>query len=719
MQPGTLDLLQFGIDPDTTSTIVDTSSIDTHGFGEGYILRKHNSYDETDRGTEECRNDWKTYVGPVRVWGNRSDTVGNLMSLGMPMAIPERLALCAYISESYEKGEFDVTDAFLSDNMMEQNQNADLDIHTNNLCINSADSRATQSIAGAKQLQSKILLELLETDLDCGRQLVEQWQEMVSTTITHSKNFNNLDEYLEFRILDTGCGFSGGVILFGMGIRLTDEEHKIAREVVIAVWRALALLNDYFSFNKEYREFLESDDTTLVNAVWLYMQWGNLDIETAKDIVRKKALEFEQKFLKDRQEFLKTHAHRNTRLAKYIEGWYYAMSANLWWNLDCPRYHSAPPNPEPTDPSVKEIEERLGNTSIEGQNVTHQDLATSSTSDKAASHQKNELETPTAAASLSLSKATNETAKSSNEVLDTKLLLEPYEYLISMPSKGVREAFVDALNLWFSIPEPHLTKIKDIGKKLHTASILLDDIEDNSPLRRGQKAAHVVYGEGQAINSANYLIIWAMDETRRLGNSIFSEIFFEESRNALIGQSYEMHWRDTRKCPTEDEYIEMVEKKTGGLFRFLTRVMTAFTENSVCANLNLDNLAYMVGQYFQIRDDFMNLTNTDYTGLKGFCEDLDEGKFSYLVVHSWNVQSAESSRLRTLFEERYKTGLMAREAKEEVLGILQRNGSFDYTEKKMKQLAQGIDDEVSRLEEITGEKNWSLRLLIHKLTAKS
>ncbi|KAF3173025.1 hypothetical protein TWF788_009290 [Orbilia oligospora] len=687
MEPGALDLLQFGIDPDATSTIVNTSSgsIDTHGFGEGYILRKHSSYDETDRGTEECRNDWKNYVGPVRVWGNRSDTVGNLMGLGMPMAIPERLALCAYISESYEKGEFDVTDAFLSDNMMEQNQNADLDIHTNNLCINSTDSRGTQSIAGAEQLQSKILLELLETDLDCGKQLIEQWQEMVSTTITHSKNFNNIDEYLEFRILDTGCGFSGGVILFGMGIRLTDEEHKIAREVLIAVWRALALLNDYFSFNKEYREFLESDGATLVNAVWLYMQWGNLDIETAKEVVREKALEFEQKFLKDRQEFLKTHSHRNTRLAKYIEGWYYAMSASLWWNLDCPRYHLAPPNPEPTDPLVKEIEERLGNTAV----------------------------------SPSSSKAKNETAEASNEVLDTKLLLEPYEYLISMPSKGVREAFVDALNLWFSIPEPHLTKIKDIGKKLHTASILLDDIEDNSPLRRGQKSAHVVYGEGQAINSANYLIIWAMDETRRLGNSIFSEIFFEESRNALIGQSYEMHWRDTRKCPTEDEYIEMVEKKTGGLFRFLTRVMTAFTENTVCVNFNLDNLAYMVGQYFQIRDDFMNLTNTNYTNLKGFCEDLDEGKFSYLVVHSWNVQSAESSRLRTLFEERYKTGFMAREAKEEVLGILQRNGSFDYTEKKMGQLAQGIDDEVYRLEDITGQKNWSLRLLIHKLTAKS
>ncbi|KAK6502357.1 hypothetical protein TWF506_002938 [Arthrobotrys conoides] len=661
MQPGTLDLLQFGIDPDTTSTIVDTSSIDTHGFGEGYILRKHKSYDETDRGTDECRKDWSTYVGPVRVWGNRSDTVGNLMGLGVPMAIPERLALCSYISEY----------AFLSDNMMEQNQNADLDIHTDKLCINSTDSQVNQSIAGAKQLQSKILLELVETDPDCGWQLVEKWQQMVSTTITHSKNFRNLDEYLEFRILDTGCGFSGGVILFSMGIKLTDEEHKIAHDVIIAVRRALALLNDYFSFNKEYREFLESDDTTLINSVWLYTQWENLDIGTAKEVVRKKALEFEQKFLEDRKQFFKTHAHQNTRLARYIEGWYYAFSANLWWNLDCPRYHWAPPNLESTYPSVKEVEEKLENISIE-----QTDCQTD----------ENELKTSTAATSLILSTVTRDTSK---EILDTKLLLEPYEYLTAMPSKGVREAFVDALNLWFSIPEPHLTQIKNIGKKLHTASISLDDIEDNSPLRRGQKAAHVVYGEGQAINSANYLILWAMDETRKLGSSAFSEIFFKESRNALIGQSYDMHWRDTRKCPTEDEYIEMVEK------------------------------TYMIGQYFQIRDDLMNLTDTSYTDQKGFCEDLDEGKFSYLIVHSWNTQSAESTRLRTHFEERYKTGFMTRQAKEEVLDILHKNGSFDYTERKMEQLAQGIDKEVCRLEGITGGKNWSLRLLLQKLTAKS
>ncbi|KAK6525709.1 hypothetical protein TWF281_010760 [Arthrobotrys megalospora] len=738
MQSEAFDLLRFGIDLDATSNTVDGSSIDTHGFGKGYILRQHKSHIETERGTNECRYDWSSYVGPVSAWGNQSKIIGNLMSLGLPMGIPERLALCAYISEfSSIHGSsiwlfVDVppkltsttkylTDGFLADHIMETSQNATLDIYTDKLCVNGTENQVNESTAGAKQLQSRILLELVKIDPDCGDQLVEMWQEMVSTAVNQPKVFRDLDEYLEFRIIDTGCGFSGGVILFGMGIKLTDEEHKIAREVVLSVWRAQALINDYFSFDREYRDFSESGETTLINSVWLYMQWEGLGIDAAKEAVREKALKFEQKFLQDRNEFFKGYTYEKTGLARYVEGWYYATSANIWWSAVCPRYHSAPPKPEHTYSLIGEIKERLGGISI-GKTLTPNDLTGSSEIE--ANYEAFERWTGKKWESMSENETSafpaltaNEERGHPKEALGTKHLLAPYEYLTSLPSKGVREAFVDSLDLWFSIPDNLLAQVKDIGNKLHTASILLDDIEDNSPLRRGEKAAHVVYGEGQAINSANFLIVWAMNETRKLGGPVFSDIFFEESQNALIGQSYEMHWRDNRECPTEEEYLEMVEKKTGGLFRFLTRVMTALSRNKTY-DLELDGLAYMIGQYFQIRDDFLNLTNTTYADLKGFCEDLDEGKFSYPIIHSWKAQSAGSSRLQTLFEERHKTKSMTREAKEQVLTILRKNGSFYYTGRKMKQLEKEIDDEVCRLEGITGKKNWSLRLLLHKLATK-
>ncbi|KAF3901478.1 Dimethylallyltranstransferase [Dactylellina cionopaga] len=246
---------------------------------------------------------------------------------------------------------------------------------------------------------------------------------------------------------------------------------------------------------------------------------------------------------------------------------------------------------------------------------------------------------------------------------------------------------------------------------------MLDDMEDNSPLRRGQDAAHVVYGQAQAINSSNYLIVWAIEEVNKLGNPIFMNILFDELKNSFIGQSFEMKYRDERVCPTEEQYIDMVEKKTGGLFRFLARLTQSM--GTINKHINLDHFAYILGQYFQIRDDYMNLTDTAYTDLKGFCEDLDEGKFSYLIVHAWNSQSEDSNRLQELFEKRSKTNSMMREEKEEVLSILRKCGSFEYTEKKMNSLHKEIADEIREFEQVVGQQNWSLRYILHNLKVNS
>ncbi|KAK6537975.1 hypothetical protein TWF694_010868 [Orbilia ellipsospora] len=125
----------------------------------------------------------------------------------------------------------------------------------------------------------------------------------------------------------------------------------------------------------------------------------------------------------------------------------------------------------------------------------------------------------------------------------------------------------------------------------------------------------------------------------------------------------------------------------------------------------------MIGEYFQIRDDYKNLTDNTYTNQKGFCEDLDEGKFSYLVVHAWN--SPNSERLQELFQQRKKNKGMTRAEKEEVLDILRKTGSFKYTEEKMDTLQRKIEEVIQRFEDITWRENWTLRLIMHQLTKKT
>ncbi|KAF3925762.1 Dimethylallyltranstransferase [Dactylellina cionopaga] len=716
-------LREHGLDVDSTSTLLDIAAFNRQGFceAEGYELRIHKFAGEAQAGTDELRSDWSSYVGPLKEWGNDNAIDGNFIALSIPMCRPERLRLVAY---AFEFG-------FLYDSTIENSpKDATLDTITNYISANESIHPSEWTRSGLKQIQAKILLTMNKVDPVITEGFINAWEQMINTTVQDKdRDFDSLDDYLRFRVIDTGAIFSGLLVLFGIGVQLKDDEFDIAHELLFPAWSAATLVNDYFSFDKEYHEYLETGGSHLSNAVWLFMRLYSLDIETAKEAIRKESNRLEFEFLKVREDFAKKFTPNQLNVLIYIESWFHILPGNSIWSVNCPRYNAdlrpglALP---PTNGSTRGIKDQIfGSLVIENEAqpalLLHCDAPStrSDSESNISTADKNDISISSVGSSPPPSDDSSAEHENKSEgKLGEKHVLAPYNYLASMPSKGVREKFVEALNLWFDIPENIEQQIKDVGKVLHTASIMLDDMEDSSPLRRGKDAAHVVYGDAQAINSANYLIVWAMDQTRKLNNPACMDIFLDEIQNSLVGQSYEMHWRDNLECPTEDQYLEMVEKKTGGLFRFLTRLLVAMARTN--KDLNLNNLAVAIGQYFQIRDDYMNLTDTKYTDQKGFCEDLDEGKFSYLIMHAWNSPFLESARLRAIFEQRktQNNKNMTRETKEEILSLLHTIGSFEYTENKMNQLQQQLDSEVCQFEELTGKRNWSLRFLLEQLYKK-
>lgn len=86
-----------------------------------------------------------------------------------------------------------------------------------------------------------------------------------------------------------------------------------------------------------------------------------------------------------------------------------------------------------------------------------------------------------------------------------RVLLEPYRYLAEQPGKEIRSALVDAFNVWLQVPKARLDIVKSIVQQLHTASLLVDDVEDSSDLRRANPVAHKIFGVAQTINGANYV----------------------------------------------------------------------------------------------------------------------------------------------------------------------------------------------------------------------
>jgi geranylgeranyl diphosphate synthase, type III len=85
--------------------------------------------------------------------------------------------------------------------------------------------------------------------------------------------------------------------------------------------------------------------------------------------------------------------------------------------------------------------------------------------------------------------------------------------------------------------------------------------------------AHSIFGVPQTINSANYVYFRALNEVQSMHNPRAVLVFTEELLNLHRGQGMDLFWRDTLTCPSEADYIEMINNKTGGLYRLALKLM--------------------------------------------------------------------------------------------------------------------------------------------------
>ncbi|KAJ4000229.1 isoprenoid synthase domain-containing protein [Lentinula boryana] len=315
-------------------------------------------------------------------------------------------------------------------------------------------------------------------------------------------------------------------------------------------------------------------------------------------------------------------------------------------------------------------------------------------------------------------------------------ILAPYTYLTSAPSKETLRHLANALNDWLKVESTQLELIIKIAQALQNDSLLFDDIEDGSELRRGQPVANSVYGVPQTVNAASYIVIMVykdalelhaiMNKTdlipgstpveiitgilwtpRRILSYLMTFLMVEELLNAHRGQGMDILWRDHVRCPSEDEYIDMIKNKTASLFRILMRLMMACaTERK---DVNFIPLIDLIGVMYQIRDDYSNLRDASYSDTKGFAEDLTEGKFSFPLVHA--IRADESNtQLLDIIRQRPKSPAL----KGQALSYMEtETQSFDYTLAVLRALQGRIAEEMETL-----GGNPMLEKLLNKLRVK-
>jgi len=268
-----------------------------------------------------------------------------------------------------------------------------------------------------------------------------------------------------------------------------------------------------------------------------------------------------------------------------------------------------------------------------------------------------------------------------------KELIEPYQYISQAQGKGVRKALMEAFNWWLKIEPNQVESIASLIAILHNASLMIDDIEDNSRLRRGNPVTHAVFGVPLTINTANYMYFVAMEKVYNTGHPDAVKVFLEELLNLHRGQGYDIYWRDNNHCPTEAQYKDMVRDKTGGLFRLCLRLMQVFSQDK----RDFIQLVNLLGLYFQIRDDYINLKSDDYAKNKSFAEDLTEGKFSFPIIFAIRA-NLDDHRLLNILKQHTEEESVKRHA----IDYMERVGAFEYTRAVLSQMNAQIREQITQ-----------------------
>ncbi|KAL3474597.1 isoprenoid synthase domain-containing protein [Aspergillus californicus] len=563
------------------------------------------------------------------------------------------------------------------------------------------------------KLGQEYIREFIAVDPQLGPAMVLSWKKHVSAASKSTHNDMSYEQFKLHRYAEGGPFWAIELGCWGAGLECSREEKDTVQELInISGWAGV-LANDYYSFRKEFDDQKRNGALDrMQNTVSLLMKEYGYAEEEAMGIVRQKINDGERKAMAWYDAWERAPGPKSDELRRYIHLSLQLMSGTVFWMAHAPRYHrddlttTAEDRAAIVGKSIGPVRVLEGFRAPKGLTLNSPPSLNGQAVNGNGTHSNSVHAGKEQPFSMALFTAPFVPAPS-------HVLEAPYEYLNSLQSKNMRNKFIDTLNAWLRVPSGSLQLIKNIIQMLHNSSLMLDDIEDISTLRRGQPATHIFYGTSQTINSANFTYVKTVHETTKLQNPKCLEIFIDELSNLHRGQSLDLHWRHHPRCPNTDEYIMMVDNKTGGLFRLMLRLMEAESTTSQAPTISLARLLTLTGRYYQIRDDYLNLTSADYTSKKGFCEDLDEGKFSLPLIHLLSHTPCPD-RVTSAIYSRPGASKLKREVKQHILNAMESARTFEYVRGVLHHLHREIMKTLDEVESDLGS-NTGARVLLLEL----
>ena len=274
-----------------------------------------------------------------------------------------------------------------------------------------------------------------------------------------------------------------------------------------------------------------------------------------------------------------------------------------------------------------------------------------------------------------------------------KSLIDPVWDFLDRGGKRWRPALFLLISEIFGAKEEHVLDFSILPELAHNGSIIIDDIEDSGELRRGKPCIHITYGIDIALNAGNFLYFLPLAVFRRakihFNNDILTrayEVYGQEMTNIHLGQTMDIYWhKGHADSITEDQYLQMCAYKTGCLTRMAARLAAVLSDADKDQVERLGRFAEMIGIAFQIQDDILSASGSEFQDKKGYGDDITEGKRTLMVIHAIkHADEKERKRLLEILDMHTRDKRLIKEA----IDILQRTGSVDYAMKKARELVE-------------------------------
>ena len=222
---------------------------------------------------------------------------------------------------------------------------------------------------------------------------------------------------------------------------------------------------------------------------------------------------------------------------------------------------------------------------------------------------------------------------------------------------------------------------------LHTASLVHDDVVDESKQRRGQLSVNAEYDNKVAVLVGDYILSTALLYVSRTHSEIVVRYLSELGRTLSNGEILQLS-NIQNETITEEAYYKVIEQKTAALFEACASIGAlsagAAEEDIQQAKLFGRNL----GMIFQIRDDIFDYYDSKEIG-KPTGNDMTEGKLTLPVIYALNTTRDVDMLALAM---KVKSGDVTREEIERLVEFTKQNGGIEYADKKMWEIhARSVD----------------------------